>query len=1187
MDEEVYRRIVDFLPFPAMIHQDMKVAYANDIAAKNFGSETKEELIGKPILSFMSKESLQIAKQRIELMLEKGTAVEPLIEKVLRKNGDVIEIEITAFPITYKGKPAIFLVAQDRTPIKRAYDEIKEKNIELGNIRKANLNIIEDLTLEIKEKKKIEEKLRASEEKFRTIFESSPDAVFIMKNEVFVDCNKAALKMFDCKKEDLIGKTPVDFSPEFQPDGKPSIKKAQSFIKNAYLGYPQFLEWRHLKLNGETFDAEVRLTRFKLGKEKYLSVIVRDISERKRMIENLEENEERFRTLASSTSTAIFVYQGERFIYGNKATLKLIGYSEKAFTQVRFWDVVHPDFKELIRRRGMARQRGEKVPNRYEFKIITKDGEERWIDFTAGKIIWKGKPAAIGTAFDITNRKIAEEYLKESEERFRSLAELLPVAVFETDLNIKIIYANRKAFELFKFTDRDLKKGIDGLKLIGENDRERAVKNVRVIYEKGLSGFAEYTAVKKDGTTFPTIFRTNTIVKNGKVIGLRGVVEDITQQKRSEAILRIQYEIAHAVSTAKNLEELFNIVQTELNQLIDSSNLYYAEYDKEHNKFVAPFERDEKDNIAEWVAEGSLSGYLVKKGKVLLLNKVKIEEMSKSGEIQEVGTLPEQWLGTPIKSKGKIIGVLAIQSYKNPKAYDKYSADILEIIANQISSYIEQKKIEMEALKLSRAVEESPSAIFITDTDWRIQYANPKLSEISGYSNEELIGRKTSIFKSGMHSDFYLEYMKEAVAKGSDWAGEFVNKKKNGELFWVRSSVSPLLNDKGHIVNYIIVQEDITEKKKMEEKLMESEAHFRSVWENSHDAMRLVNSKGEIVDVNNAFCELVGKSKNELLGKPYFVIYKNFQVEKGVEIFPKRFNDVEKQTKFESEVQLWNGKRYWLELSNSVLKFKDKSPLMLSIIRDISQRKEMIWATIEAKEKAEEMNRIKTQFFIYMSHELRTPFMGIMGYAQLLSDELKDPLLQSMTKGIINTSKRMLDTLNNILDVTKLEFDQNEMVYSDVNLGEAVLDVYNNFLVAAREKNIKLIKKIPKEEITFKTDRRIIYGILNNLVNNAVKFTDSGFVEIKLNRLNLKNNQAIRLTIKDTGVGIPIEKQKLIWEEFRQASEGTARAYQGSGLGLTIVKKYVEMLNGKITLKSEENKGSTFIVELPIDGNNV
>ncbi len=149
------------------------------------------------------------------------------------------------------------------------------------------------------------------------------------------------------------------------------------------------------------------------GKAMGTLAVSRGVNDQKRMAEQLREREERFRTLADTTSTAILIFQGEKFTYVNKATEKISGFSRDELLTMRVWDVMDPEFRDLVRDRGMARQRGESTPDRYEVKIRCKNGTDRWVDYTAGKIQWEGKPAVIGTAFDITERKRGEKALQE------------------------------------------------------------------------------------------------------------------------------------------------------------------------------------------------------------------------------------------------------------------------------------------------------------------------------------------------------------------------------------------------------------------------------------------------------------------------------------------------------------------------------------------------------------------------------------------------------------------------------------------------------------------------------------------------------------------------------------------------------------------------------------------------------
>lgn len=252
-----------------------------------------------------------------------------------------------------------------------------------------------------------------------------------------------------------------------------------------------------------------------------------------------------------------------------------------------------------------------------------------------------------------------------------------------------------------------------------------------------------------------------------------------------------------------------------------------------------------------------------------------------------------------------------------------------------------------------------------------------------------------------------------------------------------------------------------------------------------------------------------------------------------------------------------------------------------SLVDDITERKEMEVNLIRAKEKAEEMNRLKSNFFANMSHELRTPFIGLMGYAEFLAQSVTDPDDKEMALGILDSSKRLKDTLDKILEFSKLESSKIEIKTKDVDVCSVIDDVHKTFIKLAEQKNLYLNKQLNISPCSIRTDEQLLREILNNLVSNAIKFTQNGGVEIYLDKNVKRNNTYLDIKVKDTGIGIPADKQEIIWEEFRQVSEGLNRSFEGTGLGLAIAKKYAELLNGKISLESIEGKGSSFILELP------
>ncbi|GAB4467590.1 MAG: hypothetical protein Kow0070_30890 [Anaerolineales bacterium] len=296
---------------------------------------------------------------------------------------------------------------------------------------------------------------------------------------------------------------------------------------------------------GEALNEEQRLLDLALA---YLAPILRNIeryADIERLVEErtaqLRASEERFRTLAETTATAIFVYSGEKFIYANPATEELTGYSAGELLKLRFWDVVHPDFQEMIRQRGLARQRGEDVPTRYEFKIVRKDGEERWIDFTAGKIEWHGQPAAIGSAFDITERKQAEEALRASEERFRAYIERANDYIFSLDPQGNFIFVNQAMCLALGYRADEL-LGQPALTVVAPQARQEAAQVLQRIWAGETLDYVDLPVQTREGKTLLVQIRGRAFYRDEQLTETLHIARDITLQKQAEEKLRTEQE---------------------------------------------------------------------------------------------------------------------------------------------------------------------------------------------------------------------------------------------------------------------------------------------------------------------------------------------------------------------------------------------------------------------------------------------------------------------------------------------------------------------------------------------------------------------------------------------------------------------------------------------------------------------
>lgn len=312
-----------------------------------------------------------------------------------------------------------------------------------------------------------------------------------------------------------------------------------------------------------------------------------------------------------------------------------------------------------------------------------------------------------------------------------------------------------------------------------------------------------------------------------------------------------------------------------------------------------------------------------------------------------------------------------------------------------------------------------------------------------------------------------------------------------------------------------------------------------------------------------------------------------------IDLTPEKWHDTEKKIidnsitsggkseVYQKEYIRKDGTVFPIELRTYIIRDDDGNPSgMWGVIRDITQRKQTEEALIKAKEKAEEMNKLKSNFLANMSHELRTPMTGILGFSEILAEELRDENERQMAQVIHTGGKRLMNTLNLILNLSKLESESVTVNPEIVNLSELSATTLKMFEVLAKNKDLELIFEAD-EDVYSELDEQFTIQVLSNLVQNAITYTNSGFVKVHVGSEKVGMEEFAVLKVSDTGIGIRKENQQVIFEPFRQVSEGFSRTYEGTGLGLTITKKYVELMNGTISVSSELGEGTVFIVKFP------
>jgi len=490
--------------------------------------------------------------------------------------------------------------------------------------------------------------------------------------------------------------------------------------------------------------------------------------------------------------------------------------------------------------------------------------------------------------------------------------------------------------------------------------------------------------------------------------------------------------------------------------------------------------------------------------------------------------------------------------------------------------------------------------IMLLDENFRFIEVNERVIDFYGYTREELIGMHASNLRVPETRKDFMEQIKTTPVSGKTLY-ETIHQRKDGSRFPVEISVRAI--DIEGRKFYQAVIRDISERRQAEKALQESEQKYRELVENANSIILHWTRDGRITFLNKFGQRFFGYAADEIIGRHVI----------GT-IVPETESDGRDLTRLMEQIRLApvafehninenmrrNGERVWIAWTNRIAQdTQGRVAEILSIGTDITELKgaeetirelnaglerrvaERTAELAVAMDRAQAADRIKSAFLASMSHELRTPLNSIIGFTGMVLQGLAGPLNEEQTKqlGMVRGSARhLLDLINDILDISKIEAGQFKIMSENFNLRGSIEKTVQIISPLADKKNILLHSRIEDNISDMRGDRRRVEQIILNLLSNAVKFTDHG--EIHLNCY--LENGLVTLSVEDTGIGIKPENINMIFEAFRQVDAGTARTHEGTGLGLNITKKLVEMMGGSIHAKSEWEKGSIFTVTLPV-----
>jgi len=722
------------------IHDKGILLEVNEAMCQMFGVE-RVHAVGKSLLDFAPIELRDILRKHIDSD-EEGR----FETTALRPNGTRLMLEVFSRQIVYRGE-----------------------NKRMAAVR------------DITERKGVEEALRESEERYQRITEAITDYIYTAR----VVNGRVAETTHGLGCMTVTGYHPSEFASDpflwfrmVMTDDRPRVEEQAQRILTGEDPLP--IEHRIIHKNGtvrwvrNTFV----LHRDENGTLAAYDGLIQDITERKRAEEALQESETKYRELVEGSPDAIAIYVDGNIVFVNSAGVKLIGAASKEELLGRpVIDLVHPEYKEMVAARMKdALSTGKPLPL-LEEKFVRFDGSAVDVEVKALPVTFGKKAAVQIIVRDITERKKAQQALRESQLRYRATVEQSNEGITIADLHGRYVMVNPAFCKMTGYAEESLLT----MKVSDLMPKQTSLKLFTRVSKEHEAGYRETELVRKDGTTFIALI-TGSSLEIGAHRYVQGIVQDITERKRAEEALRESEERFHSMFEMHDaVMLLIEPVSGRINDANPAAERFYGySVHQLRGMFIREINMAAPGDAAKERARalGSEKSYF------------NFSHRLANGDVRIV-----EVHSSPIMLDGK------------------------QCLFSIIHDITERKEAEEQLRKLSLAVEQSPASIVITDTHGIIEYVNPKFTQVTGYTLDEARGKKPNILKSGETSPEEYKRLWETITTGNDWRGEFHNKKKNGELFWEIASISPVKNANNVITNFVAVKEDITERKRAEEAL--------------------------------------------------------------------------------------------------------------------------------------------------------------------------------------------------------------------------------------------------------------------------------------------------------------------------------------------------------------------------------
>ena len=864
---------------------------------------------------------------------------------------------------------------------------------------------------------------------------------------------------------------------------------------------------------------------------------------------SLRESEEKFRVLAESSPVVILVHQDSRYVYANDNAVRMLGYSKEELYSFYFWEILHPEYQEQIKEKGLARVRGESIPSRYEIKYLTKSGETHWGDLTAGMIQYKGKPAVIILLVDITEKKKTEEELhaayedlassekelrircdalresliknRQSEKNYRSIVENLPGAFYRTDMSGILLLISPSFAELFGYPESEELPGKNISEFFYANPADR---------DKFLDKIELYTSVKdervflkrRDGSLFVGSISSHIIYdESDKPAGIEGIIQDVTGIVRTEEALQDSEERFRVM--AEHSSDLVLLLDPHLRVTYASPSAqtvlgYDPEksLDNHHESAGAPvFSADDPDFLND--IQPVMKGEIVRNREIRILRKDGTPVMVCMD-------------ATPAIHNGVVTGiVLFLREITDGKRVDTIPGDSEE----NFRSYVENTNEILYSL--------SPDGLFT--------YTSPNITELLGYDTNELIGKPAELI---IHPDDYSknrDFFFRSLTTGLNLRGnEYRTRHKDGTWMWHSQSITPIYDEDGNLLRVQGISHDVTRLKKTEEALRKSEEKYRSFVENANDIVFSLSADGITTYISPKWTELLGHDTDEIIGKPVLNIHPE-DFPRVNEFFQQALVTGKKAGGIEYRIRHKDGSWQWHTQSISPVHDAEGNITGVEgICHDITDRK-------KAEEALRQANLQLQLLASITRHDILNKITSIRGFLALAEMECTDP-------NITTYLQRMKSNTGDIQ--AQIEFTR---IYQDLGSHEPQWIELDSVLPRPFLPPSVFLSADVKDVSIFSDPmlEKVFFNLLDNSLSHGQRVT-----EIHVSAFESDENHTI--VWEDNGVGIPPdEKDKIFERDFGK----------NTGLGLFLVREILSLTGISIRETGVPGIGVRFEISVP------